>query len=267
MINNPTVMICAGLICVAAWLLKGSARSDRLRSAPAVGDQVRSKAVIIVAGVGILVILLVGVGGVLARWTAFIVAAGELAATIGWLIARQAIERKSVDNERLVIKSCGMIAGQLDAGEIPAQAMTIAAEDVPLLAPVAAIIQIGGDVSAELHALARQPGCSGFDWMARGWRLCERTGMPLSPVIRQLSDTLRQQGVVRDQRRAELASAKSTSRLLAGLPAIGIGMGLFVGADPLDFLTNSLPGHICLVSAASLICGGLIWTHHLAKEQ
>ena len=90
--------------------------------------------------------------------------------------------------------------------------------------------------------------------------------MPLSPVTRHVADTLRRQGDIRDQRRAELSTAKSTSRLLAGLPLVGVGMGFFVGANPLAFLADTMPGHLCLVAAATLICAGLIWTTYLAKE-
>jgi len=265
--TGSALMWFAASACAAVALLWGSARAGRLVPSRRGQDQLSHRVALVIAGIGLFIVLLVGVGGALAKWAAFIVAAGELIATSAWLLTRQAVERQGVSNEHKIIKACGMIAGQLEAGEIPAQAMLNTAEDVPLLASVAGTIQIGGDVPAELHFLAGRPGCSGLDWLARSWQLCERTGMPLSPVIRRLSDTLRQQGIVRDQRRAELASAKSTSRLLAGLPAIGMAMGFFVGADPIEFLTDSLAGHLCLVCAASLISGGLIWTQYLTKEQ
>ena len=206
------------------------------------------------------------VGGASGGWLAFAVAGGELAATISWLVARTLRERTARSNERQVIMACSMIAGQLDVGEIPAKAVGAVASDVTLLATAAGVVQVGGDVAGELRRLAGRPGCSGFDALARGWRLCERTGMPLGPVTRQVADDLRRQGDIRDQRRAELATARSTGRLLAGLPAVGVGMGYMVGTNPLHFLASSLAGHICLVAAATLACAGLIWTEHLAKE-
>jgi len=220
---------------------------------------------IAVAVVGVVVVILL-VSGPLAHWTAFIVAGGELSITAGWLLARSLAERRALANERLVTRACGMIAGQLDAGEIPTQALLATAEDVPLLVPAAGAVHIGGDVPAELRQLGRRPGCAGLTWLAHGCQLSETTGMPLSPVTRRVADRLRQESDIRDQRRAELATAKSTSRLLACLPLLGLGMGFFVDADPLTFLTTSFAGHLCLVGAATLICAGLIWTTHLSRE-
>jgi len=200
-------------------------------------------------------------------WVTFLVAGGEVAGTVGWLVGRTITERTALANERQVLRACTMIAGQLDVGEIPAQALCGVAADVPLLATAARIVQIGGDVPDQLAHLARSPGCAGLDALARGWRLCERTGMPLGPVTRRVADDLRAAGDLRDQRRAELASSRSTGRLLAGLPAIGLVMGFFVNAHPLDFLTGSLVGHLCLIGAATLACAGLIWTEQLAKER
>ena len=259
------IWMCAALLTAAVALLIGSPRAGRLQwTDPSLR---RGRLMPLVVGGAVLLVVMVAAGGALARWTAFIVAGGELTATVGWLLTRGLAERRGQVNERLVVRACTMIAGQLDAGEIPAQALVTTAQDVPLLAPAAGAVQVGGDVATELQRLARQPGCKGLQWVARGWRLCERTGMPLSPVMRHVADTMRQQGDVRDQRRAELATAKSTGRLLAALPAVGIAMGFFVNADPLTFLANSLPGQVCLVAAATLICVGLIWTNHLAKEE
>jgi len=220
----------------------------------------------LVAVAGLTMIAAIAIGGPWAKWAAFIVAGAELTATLGWLTHKSVRQKRGLRNERDVIRACSLMAGQLDAGEIPASALLSTAEDVALLAPAAGALGIGGDVATELHKLARRGGCAGLDWVARGWRLCERTGMPLSPVMRHVADTLRQEGDVRDQRRAELATARSTSRLLAGLPVVGIVMGFVVNANPLKFLGGSLAGHICLVAAATLMCAGLIWTDHLAKE-
>ena len=260
-----TAVFCATLTCVAAVLIVGWPRTALLRRPPPEAARPR-RAIAVIGGLAGLAVVVILAGGLLAPFAAFIVASAELAATAGWLLARSLAERRGLANERLVIRACGMIAGQLDAGEIPAQALLTTAEDVPLLAPAAGAVHIGGDVPAELQRLAAQPGCGGLAFLARGWRLSEATGMPLSPVTRHVADTLRRQGDVRDQRRAELSTAKATSKLLACLPVVGIGMGYFVNANPLAFLAGSLAGHLCLVGAATLICVGLIWTTHLARE-
>jgi len=256
------VIVCAAAVAVAAVLLVGWPRPGLLA---AVGVA-RSWRLPVMLAAALVVVIIVVASGALARWTAFIVAGGELAGTAGWLLARGAGERRGLASQRQVMRACSMIAGQLEAGELPAQALLITADDVPLLMPAAGAVHVGGDVPAELQRLSGQAGCDGLAWLARGWALSESTGMPLSPVTRHVADSLRRQGDIRDQRRAELSTAKSTSKLLAGLPLVGIGMGFFVGANPLAFLAGSMPGHLCLVGASTLICAGLIWTTYLAKE-
>jgi len=201
-----------------------------------------------------------------AKWLSFIVAGGEILATVAWLIGRGVTGRRAIANEQQVIRACSVIAGQLDTGEIPARALTIAAEDAPLLTPTVGALTVGGDVAGELTQVAGQPGCGGLAEMARGWQLCERTGMPLAPLMRQVTDSLIQLGDIREQRRAELASSRSTSRLLAGLPVVGLGLGFIVSANPLAFLSGSLAGHLCLIAAATLASAGLIWTELLTRE-
>ena len=262
----PLLTVSAISLAAAVVLWLGSPGEARLNGAPDSGTSAPRRGLLIAAGVALAFAIVMGSGAV-TRWLAFIVAGGEVAATVGWLLARSVTERRARLNEKQVIKACSMIAGQLDVGEVPAQAMAVVAADVPLLAPAAGAVRVGGDVASELLRLARGPGCAGLDALAHGWQLCERTGMPLGPVMRQVAETLRAQGDVRDQRRSELATSRSTSRLLAGLPAIGLGMGFLVDANPLSFLSGSLAGHLCLVAAATLACGGLIWTEQLSKEE
>jgi len=262
-----TITVTVGLTLVAVVLLVGSPRPSRLVAAPAQSTKSKHRHLIIGGlAVALGVVVVIVAGELLSKWLAFIIAGGEVFSTVAWLVGRGVAEKRSVANERQVIRACSVIAGQLDTGEIPARALTIASEDAPLLAPTVGALTVGGDVATELTQLSERPGCSGLAEMARGWRLCERTGMPLAPLMRQVSEALIQLGDVREQRRAELASSRSTSRLLAGLPAVGLGMGFIVDANPLDFLAGSLAGHLCLIAAATLASAGLIWTELLTKE-
>ena len=264
-----TGMIAAvlGMGAVGAALLMGSARPSRLAATPVrQGETSRRHLTIGAAAVGVGVVAVILAGELMSKWLAFIVAGGEISATLAWLVSRGVMQRHAAVNERQVLRACTVIAGQLDTGEIPARALTIAAEDAPLLASTVGALTVGGDVPGELTKLAARPGCGGLAELARGWRLCERTGMPLAPLMRQVADALIQADDVREQRRAELASSRSTSRLLAGLPAVGLGMGFIVSANPLAFLSGSLAGHLCLIGAATLASAGLIWTELLTKE-
>jgi len=262
-----TIVMAVGCAALAVVLLLGSPRPSRLLTVPRRSTAAPHRHLMIgVAAVGLGVVAVILAGELFSKWLAFIVAGGEITATVIWLVSRGVVQRRATSNERQVVRACSVIAGQLDTGEIPARALTIAAEDAPLLASTVGALTVGGDVAGELMQLASRPGCSGLAEMARGWRLCERTGMPLSPLMRQVADSLIQLGDIREQRRAELASSRSTSRLLAGLPVVGLGMGFLVNANPLQFLSGSLAGHLCLIAAATLASAGLIWTEMLTKE-
>jgi len=261
-----TITATVGLAVAAMALLLGSPRASRLTPRPARAEPTHRHLAIGALAVAIGVVAVIVAGELLSKWLAFIVAGSEISATAAWLIGRGVTQGRADANERQVIKACSVIAAQLDTGEIPARALTIAAEDVPLLTPTVGALAVGGDVAAELTQLSDRPGCGGLAEIARGWRLCERTGMPLAPLMRQVADSLTQLGDIREQRRAELASSRSTSRLLAGLPVVGLGMGFLVSANPLDFLAGGPAGHLCLIGAATLASAGLIWTELLTKE-
>jgi len=257
------IIICAALLTLAAALFVGSPRAKRLEPPSASSVPRRLFAGLAAAG-GVAVIIVAG--GALAQWAAFIVAGAELAGTAGWLLAHSVAERRALQGQNQVTRACDMLAVMLDAGELPAQALLVCSEDMPFLLPAAGAVQVGGDVAGELQRLSGGPGRGGLEWLARGWRLSETTGMPLSPVTSLVAEALRRQGDIAAQRRAELSTAKATSRLLAALPLVGIGMGFIVDANPLAFILGTMPGHLCLVGAATLICAGLIWTTHLSKE-
>jgi tight adherence protein B len=59
--------------------------------------------------------------------------------------------------------------------------------------------------------------------------------------------------------RTECASARATARLLAVLPLLGLGLGSGLGGDPVQVLTRTLPGAVCLAAGTALALAGLAW--------
>jgi tight adherence protein B len=78
-------------------------------------------------------------------------------------------------------------------------------------------------------------------------------------IAEHIREEKEQQSVVE----AELSSARSTGRMLAFLPVVGVAMGVFIGADPLAFITGSLLGQVCALAASVLASIGLYWSERL----
>lgn len=64
---------------------------------------------------------------------------------------------------------------------------------------------------------------------------------------------------------AQLAGPRGTVRVLAVLPAVGVGMGLLMGADPIGFLLGTPWGLGCLTVAIALEAVGIVWMRRLVS--
>lgn len=215
--------------------------------------------------VGLIVAGLLIVGVIAPTMAVWAVPGVTLASTLVWIVGSGRRERARAAAQDEVMHACQALAGQLRAGDIPAQALAVVAADCELLRPVVAAQRIGGDVVAALQAQALGAGCGGLAALARAWRLCELTGARVAQAATRVADSLR--GDLDAERRVagELAAAKATGRLLALLPALGLGLGFAGGGDPIGFLLGTTPGNVCLASAVCLSCAGLVWTTLLAR--
>jgi Flp pilus assembly protein TadB len=151
----------------------------------------------------------------------------------------------------------------LAIGELPAAALKATAFDAPLFAPAAAAVTVGGDPVAALRTMAQQPGCDILMRLADSWQVCLRTGMPLGDTVSAVVQNVEREIEYEATREAELATTRTTGRMLAVLPLVGLLMGFAVGADPFAFITGSVFGQWCLLGACCFAGGGLIWTELL----
>lgn len=199
------------------------------------------------------------------RALVWLVPALAAAGTVGWLVQQSQAERSRQQAANEVVHACQAVAAQLKVGDVPARALARVAADTPLLRPVAATQAIGGDVPAALRTLAERPGCQGLLALARSWELCQATGAPISDVANRVAEGLRADAGSERLVAAELAAARASGRMLAGLPALGIGLGFVSGGNPIEFLGSTLIGQTCLAAAICLVCGGLVWTTLLGR--
>ena len=168
---------------------------------------------------------------------------------------------------RDVATACQQLAGLLRVGHVPGVALSLAAQDSPVLADAAAIQAIGGEVAVALRRQGAGPGNGGLAQLAIAWDVAERTGASLTATLDALSERLAADRVVHNVVAAELSGPRATGRLLAVLPLAGLGLGYGFGGDPLDFLTASMPGQLCLTVGALLGCTGVFWTERIAGSE
>ncbi len=179
--------------------------------------------------------------------------------------ARRAREQRAA----AVIALCGALAGEVRAGRQPGEALLGAARDSGGLgdvqASVLAAARFGGDVPGALTEAARWPGADGLLGLAACWRVAVDRGAGLAAGLDRLEGALRAERDQRADLRAQLAGARSTAVLLAGLPALGLLLGTALGADPLHIVLHTGAGLGCLLVGGVLEGVGLWWALRIVR--
>jgi tight adherence protein B len=89
------------------------------------------------------------------------------------------------------------------------------------------------------------------------YRISAALGTPLADLIDRVDADLRNGRQLAMKVRAEAAGVQATCVILAGLPLVGVGLGITMGADPIEQLLHTPIGAGCAVGAALLQCAGL----------
>jgi tight adherence protein B len=173
--------------------------------------------------------------------------------------------RNVAARQTAVIELCDGTAAELTAGRPAGTALAQAASVLPNLPGLADIADAGPeDVIAALIRASAVEGCDGLRLLAGCWRIGVDRGGMLASVIEGLADALRDEQSHREEIALQLSGPRATARLLAGLPALGLGMAAALGAKPLQFLFATMPGALCLSLGSGLDILGLWWTSRLA---
>ncbi|OIJ69708.1 type II secretion system F family protein [Streptomyces mangrovisoli] len=180
-----------------------------------------------------------------------------------------AARRESERRGDAVIALCGALAGEVRAGRQPGEALLGAARDSGGLgdaqAAVLAAARFGGDVPGALAAAAGQAGAGGLLGLAACWRVAVDRGAGLAAGLDRLEGALRAERDRRADLRAQLAGARTTAVMLAGLPVLGVLLGTALGADPLHVLLHTGPGLGCLLTGGVLEAAGLGWALRIVR--
>ncbi|WP_395572870.1 type II secretion system F family protein [Streptomyces sp. BK79] len=168
-----------------------------------------------------------------------------------------------------VIALCGTLAGEVRAGRQPGEALLCAAHDSGGLgdaqATVLAAARFGGDVPGALAGAAGQPGAEGLRGLAACWRVAVDQGAGLAAGLDRLEGALCAERDQRRDLRAQLAGARATAVMLAGLPVLGLLLGVALGSDPLRVLLHTGAGLGCLLVGGVLEGLGVWWVTRIVR--
>lgn len=184
----------------------------------------------------------------------------------GWLLRERRRDRKALLAQVDVAHACEVLASHLRVGQVPTEAMTQAARDCPVLREAQQVHDVGGDVLAVWRAQARRPGHAGLLELARAWQVSLQTGAPLSSTLDQVATSLASEESLRAVVAGELASPRATSKVMAALPACGIGLGYLLGGSPIQWLFAGPAGWACVLGGVLLAAAGVIWIEVLARQ-
>jgi tight adherence protein B len=102
--------------------------------------------------------------------------------------------------------------------------------------------------------------------IAAAWSMAERFGVPLAELLAQAHRDIRWRVRFASTVRAQLAGPRATAVVLTALPALGLGLGQLVGADPVAVLRGGPLGQAMLVVGAGLAAAGAAWSDRILRS-
>jgi tight adherence protein B len=215
----------------------------------------------------LLILMIIAVSYLAGARTAVVAGACLLvAATANRLITQYRRRRSTLRARADVAHACTVLASYLRVGQVPAAALAIAAADCEVLRDSHRAGTLGGDVVEVWRQQARRAGHSGLLQLARAWQVSSETGAPMSTTLDQVAASLAADQALTRVVNGELAAARATSKVMAVLPACGIGIGYLLGGDPARWLLSAPAGWACLLSGVLLACAGVLWIEALARH-
>ncbi|MFM8351069.1 MAG: type II secretion system F family protein [Actinomycetales bacterium] len=171
--------------------------------------------------------------------------------------------RRTAERERTIHALQGL-AAELRAGQPPTAALRHAAGNPPVWPVTLSGIALGADTAQLLYQDAQRDEL--LRPLAACWQVCETTGSGLALAVERLAESARVAEEVRTELEAQLAGPRATARMLAGLPIIGVLLGIALGGEPLQWLLGTSVGWLCLVIGVGLTLLGLAWTGRIASR-
>ncbi|MDO5063654.1 MAG: hypothetical protein Q4E00_01505 [Actinomyces bowdenii] len=115
------------------------------------------------------------------------------------------------------------------------------------------------------HALRRRAARAAVPGAVASCRLSATLGAPLAEILEAVAEGVAESGRAESSRAAALTGPRTTARLLAGLPPVGLALGALVGADPAHLLLDGAWGSALGVLGLVLMIAGHRVTARLVR--
>jgi tight adherence protein B len=266
------IMICLACAALAVWwAVPPSARPDRMEPVgqgrpaghfPAVSHRWPMLAAVVGSG------LLVMSGSLLdgPRGAVLGLALVAVGGTVAGLIRQRRRRGSALQGRVEVARACAALAAQLRVGQVPSEALIVAAADCAVLREARDAQDLGGNVTRVWRSQARAPGYAGLIDLARAWQVSSRSGASMSVALDHVADGLAADQSLRAVVAGELSAPRATGKVMAVLPGCGVGLGYLLGGDPVDWLLAGPLGWGCLLGGVVLACLGVLWIEALAQR-
>ncbi|OBG95650.1 hypothetical protein A5697_23800 [Mycobacterium sp. E3251] len=255
------------LLALALVVLPASPRG-RLAPAVSVG---RWRPRTAPGGAGWLAAAAVGAAAVLLPLTTM-VAVAVVGGTVSLRYHRRRRIRSAQCEGQALEGALDVLVGELRVGSHPVRAFGVAADETAgavaeSLRAVAARARLGADVAAGLRAAAQSSALSAqWDRLALCWQLASDHGLAIATLMRAAQRDIAERQRFSARVTSNMAGARATAVILAGLPVLGVLLGQLIGARPLAFLLGGHAGGWLLVVGSTLACGGLLWADRITDR-
>ena len=199
--------------------------------------------------------------------------AGALVVVTGWRRrARRRTAAAAAAASDQLAAALGRMVDELRAGQHPAAVLDGAGADGPraaeLLATAATAAALGDGIPDALRSTAarRSDVATDLERVALAWSVAERHGVPLADLLARTQQDIRWRTRFGAAVRAQLAGPRATASVLTALPALGLGLGQLVGADPIGVLRAGVLGQALLVLGVGLAAAGMAWSERILRS-
>ncbi|HTX94725.1 MAG TPA: type II secretion system F family protein [Mycobacterium sp.] len=199
-------------------------------------------------------------------------AVAVVGATAALRYRRRRAIRRAMHEGKTLEGALDLLVGELRVGSHPVRAFCVAADETAgrvavSLRAVAARARLGADVAAGLRSAASASALPAhWDRLAVCWQLCTDNGLAIATLMQAAQRDIAERQRFSARVSSNMAGARATAAILAGLPVLGVLLGQLIGARPLSFLLSGQAGGWLLAVGSTLACGGLLWSDRITDR-